>query len=58
MKDLIGQRISPHQISEQQEMGKFNDFFKSLDRQKYPFIDGLYYLFMIVFLLVLFLFFA
>ena len=34
-----------------------NNIFKKLDRQKYPFIDGLYYLFMILFLLILFLFF-
>lgn len=38
-------------------MGIFNNLFKKLDRQKYPFIDGLYYLFMIVFLFILFLFF-
>lgn len=36
----------------------FDNLFKKLDRQKYPFIDGLYYLFIIVFLLILFLFFA
>lgn len=39
-------------------MSKFNDLFKKLDRQKYPFIDGIYYLFIIVFILILFLFFA
>jgi len=39
-------------------MSKFDDLFKKLDRQKYPFIDGLYYLFIIVFLFILFLFFA
>lgn len=37
---------------------KFNQFFKQLDRQKYPFVDGLYYVFILVFLLILFLFFA
>jgi len=39
-------------------MSKFNNIFKKIDRQKYPFVDGLYYLFIIVFLLILFLFFA
>jgi hypothetical protein len=39
-------------------MSKLDNFFKNLDRQKYPFIDGLYYLFIIVFILILFLFFA
>jgi len=39
-------------------MGKFDDIFKKLDRQKYPFIDGLYYLFIIIFIGLLFLFFA
>jgi hypothetical protein len=39
-------------------MSKFDNLFKKLDRQKYPFIDGLYYLFIIVFILLLFLFFA
>jgi hypothetical protein len=38
-------------------MGMLNNIFKKLDRQKYPFIDGLYYIFMIIFLLILFLFF-
>lgn len=37
---------------------KLNQLFKQLDRQKYPFVDGLYYLFIIIFLLLLFLFFA
>ena len=36
----------------------FEKLFKKLDRQKYPFVDGLYYLFIIVFILILFLFFA
>jgi len=39
-------------------MSKFNDFFNKLDRQKYPFIDGLYYLFIILFIAILFLFFS
>jgi hypothetical protein len=39
-------------------MEKFNDIFKKLDRQKYPFIDGLYYIFIIIFLAILFIFFA
>ena len=39
-------------------MSKFDDIFKKLDRQKYPFIDGLYYLFIIIFIGILFLFFA
>ncbi|OJV18931.1 MAG: hypothetical protein BGO21_01525 [Dyadobacter sp. 50-39] len=39
-------------------MAKFNSIFKKIDRQKYPFVDGLYYLFIIVFLLILFLFFG
>lgn len=39
-------------------MAKFDSIFKKIDRQKYPFVDGLYYLFIIVFLLILFLFFA
>lgn len=39
-------------------MSKFDSIFKKIDRQKYPFVDGLYYLFIIVFLLILFLFFA
>ena len=39
-------------------MSKIDNLFKKMDRQKYPFIDGLYYLFMIVFLLILFLIFA
>jgi hypothetical protein len=37
---------------------KFNRIFSQLDRQKYPFIDGLYYIFILVFLFILFLFFA
>ena len=41
-----------------QMISKLNQFFKQLDRQKYPFVDGLYYLFILVFLLILFLFFA
>jgi hypothetical protein len=39
-------------------MSKIDNLLKKLDRQKYPFIDGLYYLFIIVFLFILFLFFA
>jgi len=39
-------------------MSKFDNIFKKLDRQKYPFIDGLYYLFIIIFIGILFLFFA
>lgn len=39
-------------------MQKLNQLFKQLDRQKYPFVDGLYYLFILVFLLVLFLIFS
>ncbi|ACT95147.1 hypothetical protein Dfer_3943 [Dyadobacter fermentans DSM 18053] len=39
-------------------MSKFDSIFKKLDRQKYPFVDGLYYLFIIVFIFILFLFFA
>jgi hypothetical protein len=39
-------------------INKINQFFKQLDRQKYPFIDGLYYLFILAFLAILFLFFA
>lgn len=39
-------------------MAKFDSIFKKIDRQKYPFVDGLYYLFIIVFLLILFLFFG
>lgn len=39
-------------------MSKFDSIFKKIDRQKYPFVDGLYYLFIIVFILILFLFFA
>lgn len=34
------------------------NFFKKLDRQQYPFIDGLYYLFIILFIVLLFIFFA
>lgn len=37
---------------------RINRLFGKLDRQKYPFIDGLYYVFILVFLFVLFLFFA
>ncbi len=36
----------------------FKDLFKKIDRQQYPFIDGLYYLFMILLIVLLFLFFA
>jgi hypothetical protein len=36
----------------------FKGFFKNLDRQRYPFVDGLYYLFIIVFIILLFFFFA
>lgn len=36
----------------------FDNLFKKLDRQQYPFVDGLYYLFIILFILLLFLFFA
>ena len=36
----------------------FNKLFKKVDRQQYPFVDGLYYLFIIVFILLLFLFFS
>lgn len=36
----------------------FKNLFKKVDRQKYPFVDGLYYLFMIVFILLLFVFFS
>ena len=39
-------------------MSMFDTIFKKLDRQKYPFIDGLYYLFIIIFIGILFLFFA
>lgn len=39
-------------------MSKFENLFKKIDRQRYPFVDGLYYLFIIVFLLILFLFFG
>lgn len=30
----------------------FNKLFKLLDKQTYPFVDGLYYIFIIVFILV------
>jgi len=36
----------------------FKNLFKKVDRQKYPFVDGLYYLFIIVFILLLFVFFS
>lgn len=36
----------------------FKKLFKKVDRQKYPFVDGLYYLFIIVFILLLFVFFS
>ncbi len=36
----------------------FKDLFKKLDRQRYPFVDGLYYLFIILFIVLLFVFFA
>ena len=39
-------------------LSKFDSIFKKIDRQKYPFVDGLYYLFISVFILILFLFFA
>jgi hypothetical protein len=39
-------------------MSKFDNIFKRIDRQKYPFVDGLYYLFILVFLLILFIFFG
>ena len=39
-------------------MSKFDSIFNKIDRQKYPFVDGLYYLFIVLFLLILFLFFA
>lgn len=36
----------------------FKDFFKKIDRQQYPFLDGLYYLFIVALLALMFLFFA
>jgi hypothetical protein len=36
----------------------FKDFLKKLDRQQYPFLDGLYYLFIILLLVLMFIFFA
>lgn len=38
-------------------MKKLDHFLKKLDRHKYPFIDGIYYLFIIVFIFILFVFF-
>jgi hypothetical protein len=32
----------------------FNAIFKKLDRQTYPFVDGLYYLFIVLFIALLF----
>jgi hypothetical protein len=36
----------------------FKNIFKKVDRQQYPFVDGLYYLFIIVFIVLLFVFFS
>ena len=55
---ILTNRIPKFNIKARQDMSKFNDFFNKLDRQKYPFIDGLYYLFIILFIAILFLFFA
>jgi hypothetical protein len=30
----------------------FKNIFKKLDRQKYPFVDGIYYLLIILFLII------
>jgi hypothetical protein len=36
----------------------FNDLLKKMDRQRYPFVDGLYYLFIVLFIILLFIFFS
>ncbi len=36
----------------------FKNLFQKVDRQQYPFLDGLYYLFIVVFILLLFVFFS
>ena len=56
MKDSFKKIVFLNQY--QTGMSKFDRLFKKLDRQKYPFIDGLYYLFILVFLLILFIFFS
>lgn len=64
MKDSFRDRLVQNSPGTQKlvkltgKMSKFDDIFKKLDRQKYPFIDGLYYLFIIIFIGILFLFFA
>lgn len=37
-----------------ENMKWFSHIFKKLDRQTYPFIDGLYYLFIVLFIVLLF----
>lgn len=39
-------------------MSILNKIFKKIDRQTYPFVDGLYYLFIVLFIGLLFVLFA